>query len=354
MKGISTKRSAKAGLPPGSLVHIGEIKDEGVSIRLLQYNEEEVREKDLDDAEGYERTKEGGFVTWIGVSGVHKVEAIEQIGRTFNLHPLLLEDVMNTDQRPKFEDYGEYIFVVTKTISLDGDGNAAKIEQISFVLGADYVITFEEGRGGILDTVRDRIKNAKGRIRKMGADYLLYTFMDLIVDHYFAVMEAMGEKIENLEDDLVRKAEQTTLRTIHYLKREMIFLRRAVWPLREVVAALERGEVCLIGEQTHLYLRDVYDHIIQVMDSLETYRDMLSGMLDIYLSSVSNRLNEVMKVLTVIATIFMPLTFIAGVYGMNFHYMPELKEVWGYPAALLFMAAVAGVMLVYFKRKKWF
>ncbi|MBA4416943.1 MAG: magnesium and cobalt transport protein CorA [Syntrophus sp. (in: bacteria)] len=354
MTGIVKKRSVKTGLLPGSLIHIGEKKESTVKIRCFEYNEERCVEKSFDDMKEYEAPKDKGYITWLNVSGVHQVEAIERIGEIFHLHPLLLEDTMNTDQRPKLEDYGDYLFIVAKTISFHRIDEAIKIEQISIVLGPDYVITFEEGDGDIFDVVRERVSTGKGRIRKMAADYLAYSLIDVIVDNYFTAMEEIGEKIETLEDELVTTTGQTALRSIQHLKREMIFLRRSIWPLREVMASLERGETCLISEQTHVYMRDIYDHVIQVMDSVDTFRDMLSGMLDIYLSSVSNRLNEVMKVLTIIATIFMPLTFIAGVYGMNFKFMPELNFRWGYPAILLLMAGVAVYMVEYFRKKKWF
>jgi magnesium transporter len=354
MTGNTRKRSAKTGLPPGSLVHVGEKREDPVRIRLLAYGEEHLSEHEYEDVKDCRPVRDGKTVNWLSVGGVHDAGVIEDMGRSFKLHPLMLEDVMNTDQRPKFEDYGDYIFVVVKRIVPDGKDRLIKTEQISLVLGNDYVVTFEEGVGDVFDAVRQRIRTAKGRIRQMGADYLLYTFLDAVVDNYFTVMEKLGEKVEILEEALVTKPGQATLKSIHNLKREMIYMRRSVWPMREVVGSLDRGETCLVSDQMSVYLRDVYDHVVQVMDAIETYRDMLSGMLDIYLSSVSNRLNEVMKVLTIIATIFMPLTFIAGVYGMNFQHMPELKTLWGYPACLGLMAAISVFMVLYFKRKKWF
>lgn len=354
MTGSRKKRSVKSGLPPGSLVHIGEEKEGAVTIRLLSFDEKDVREQDCTSVQECRSTEGQGRVSWLSVGGVHSAEVIEGIGDLYRLHPLLLEDIMNTDQRPKLEDYGDYIFIVVKKLSLNGPSNMVRAEQVSIVLGSDYIITFEEGAQELFAAVREGIRTGKGRIRRMGADYLLYALIDTIVDNYFAVTEQLGEKVEVVEDEVVTRAGASTVRDIHNLKREMIFLRRSVWPLREVVGSLERGETRLVSDQISVYLRDVYDHVIQVMDTVETYRDMISGMLDIYLSSVSNRLNEVMKVLTIIATLFMPLTFIAGVYGMNFQHMPELKSPWGYPAVLILMAAVTAFMLLYFKRKKWF
>jgi magnesium transporter len=292
--------------------------------------------------------------TWINVTGLHEIEVLEQLNQCFGMHPLVLEDILNTDQRPKIEDFGEYLYIVLKMLSIDQDrpGEVA-CDQVSLILGPKFVLTFMEKETDLFDPIRDRLRSGKGRLRKLGPDYLVHALLDTIVDHYFVVMEALGEKIEFLEEELVARPTPATLRVLHLLKRQMIYLRKSVWPLREVVGRLERGESTLIQPATLVYLRDVYDHTIQVIDNIETFRDMLSGMLDIYLSSISNRMNEIMKVLTIIATIFIPLTFIVGLYGMNFKYMPELEWSWGYPAVLVLMAAVSGFMLFYFRRKGW-
>ncbi|MBI5968833.1 MAG: magnesium/cobalt transporter CorA, partial [Deltaproteobacteria bacterium] len=297
--------------------------------------------------------KKAPAVTWINVVGIHQVEVLEKIGHCFGVHPLVMEDILNTDQRPKKEDYGEAIYIVLKILSYNEQIEEIAAEQISLVLGTNFLLSFQEKEGEIFSPIREGIKNEKSRVRKMGADYLAYTLLDIIVDHYFNILEKLGEKVEVLEEKLVTHPTAQTLREIQKLKKEMILLRKWVWPLREVISSLERGESSLIQENTRIYLRDVYDHTIQVMDTIEIFRDMLSGMLDIYLSSVSNRLNAVMKVLTIIATIFMPLTFIAGVYGMNFKYIPELEWRWGYPLVLLVMASIGIFMLVSFRRKKW-
>jgi magnesium transporter len=264
-----------------------------------------------------------------------------------------LEDILNTDQRPKMEDYGEYIYIVLRDLDYSDKSNEIEGEQISLIVGSNFVFSFQEREGDTFDPIRDRIRNNKGRIRKMGADYLAYALLDSIVDNYFIILERLGEKIEWLEEKLVTDPARETLQTIHHLKRELLFLRKGVWPLREVINSLARGESSLVTEPARVYLRDVYDHTIQTIDTIETYRDMVSGMLDIYLSSVSNRLNSVMKVLTIIATIFMPLTFLAGVYGMNFKFMPELEWRWGYPLVWLIMAGIGVSMLIYFRKKKW-
>jgi len=278
----------------------------------------------------------------------------EKLGKYFEVHPLVLEDIVNTGQRPKMEDFENYLFIVLKMFHYDEEADEIKTEQVSLVLGSNFVISFQEREGDVFHPIRERIRNAKGRIRKMAPDYLAYSLLDAIVDSYFIIMEKLGEEIENTEEKLVTNPTPATLQTIHNLKREMIFLRKSVWPLREVISALERGGSSLIQESTHIYLRDVYDHTIQVIDTIESFRDMVSGMLDIYLSSISNRMNEVMTVLTIIATIFIPLTFIAGIYGMNFEYMPELKWHWFYPKAFwLTIIVIAGFMAFYFKRKKW-
>ena len=292
-------------------------------------------------------------VTWIDVSGISHVDHLEELGECFHLHPLVLEDILNVDQRPKIEDYEDYLFIVLKTISRVPEGDEIEAAQVSLILGANFVLSFHENDEDLFKPVRERLITAKGRIRKAGADYLAYALIDLIVDHYFVILEEFGEQVEFLEDEVVSRAVPATLQTVHRLKNQMILLRRSLWPLREVIARLDRRESPLIQDATGVYFKDVYDHTIIAIDTVETYRDILSGLLDIYLSSVSNRLNEIMKVLTIIATIFMPLTFLAGVYGMNFKYMPELEWHYGYFACMAFMALLAGGMLLYFKKRKW-
>ncbi len=354
MPRLIKKRSNKSGLPPGTLVHIGEKKTGKVRITILDYDGSQFEEKEAETIQECFPFKDKPTTTWINIEGLHEIDIIENIGNHFNLHPLLLEDIVNTEQRPKMEDYGEHIFIVLKMLSHDVKANRIKSEQVSLVLGTNYIISFQEGiEGDVFETVRERIRNGKGRIRKMGADYLAYSLMDAIVDHYFFILEKLGERIEDIEDELVTNPSQETLRTIHHLKREMISLRKSVWPLREVLGCLERGESSLIQITTRVYLRDVYDHTIQIIDTMETYRDTLSGILDIYLSSISNRMNEIMKVLTIIATIFIPLTFIVGIYGMNFEHMPELKWRVGYFIVWGIMAIVALGMLFYFRKRKW-
>ncbi|MFH1055795.1 MAG: magnesium/cobalt transporter CorA [Candidatus Altiarchaeota archaeon] len=359
MPSFMRKRSRKAGLPPGTPMHIGEEKTGKVRITVIDYDEGHFKEAVVEKAEDCLIFKDNPTVTWINVDGIHDVDIIERFGKDFNFHPLLVEDIVNTEQRPKMEDFGDYMFLVLKMLTYDEKVKDLKIEQVSLILGRNFVLSFQEDIGDVFDPVRQRIREGKGRHRKNGADYLAYSLIDAIIDNYFIILEKVGEEIELLEEKVVSDPNRKVLREIHRLKRELIFLRKSVWPLREVVNGMEKADSPLIRKPTKIYLRDVYDHTIQVMDTVETFRDMTSGMLDIYLSSISNRLNEVMKVLTVIATIFMPLTFLAGVYGMNFHTdkspwnMPELTWYYGYPMFWGIITIVAIIMLVYFRNKKW-
>jgi magnesium transporter len=347
------KTSKKAGLPPGTLVHIGERKTGKVRITVIDYDETHFEEEAVKTVEECFPFKDKPTVTWINIDGLHDVQIIEKLGGHFGLHPLLLEDILNTEQRPKMEDFGDYIFLVVKMLHYDDKTEQIEAEQVSLILGPNWVISFQEREGDAFNQVRETIKKGKGRIRKLGADYLAYALVDAIVDNYFIILEEFAEAIEDTETELAQNPTRETLQAIRTMKREMVFLRKSVWPLRELVSGLGRGESPLVHESTGVYLRDVYDHTVQVIDTVESFRDMISGMLDIYLSSISNRMNEVMKVLTIFAAIFIPLTFLAGIYGMNFEYMPELRWHWGYFGVLIVMAVVAVVMLIYFRRKRW-
>jgi magnesium transporter len=353
MSELTRKRSTKSGLPPGTLIHIGEKKTEEVKITIIDYDETHFQEKEVKTIEECFPFKEKPTVTWINIDGLHQIDIIEKLGKHFGFHPLVLEDIVNTDQRPKIEDFVTYLFLVLKMLTYHTRENDVVSEQLSLILGPNFLISFQEYPGDNFEPIRERIRSSKGRIRQMDVDYLAYTLLDSIIDNYFFILEQIGDKIEEIEDALVTDPKPETLQILHNLKREMIVIRKSIWPLREVINRLERWETPLIQKATTIYLRDVYDHTIQVIDTIETYRDMLSGMLDIYLSSVSNRMNEVMKVLTIIATIFIPLTFIAGIYGMNFN-MPELQWPWAYPYMFYFILIVIGlIMLTYFRRKKW-
>ncbi|MDD8013844.1 MAG: magnesium/cobalt transporter CorA [Acidobacteriota bacterium] len=348
------KRSAKAGLPPGSLVHVGAKMVAESRVRILDYDEGSVREKTKAALEECIPFRDTDSVTWIDIEGLQNIALLERLGSTYGLHPLILEDILNTDQRPKSDDMDSYIYIVLKMLDFDPATLEIVSEQVSIVFGRNYVISLQEGReGDLFEPLRERIRTGKGRIRKLGPDYLAYSLLDTIIDHYFLILEKFAERIEMLEEELVSNPTTETLQQIHRLKREMIFLRKSAWPLREVVNALEKSESELIRPATKIFLRDIYDHAVHIIDSIETYREMLSSMLDIYLSSVSNRMNQVMKVLTIIATIFMPLTFLAGIYGMNFKHMPEIGWLWSYPLLWLVMLAIAGIMLFFFKKKNW-
>jgi magnesium transporter len=354
MSKLIKKRSAKAGLPPGSLVYIGDKKTAKAKITVIDYDSKKFSEQIINKVEECFAFKKTPSVTWINIDGLEDVDVLKKLGNEFNIHPLILEDMLNTDQRPKMEDLGKYVFIVIKMLSLDEQKIEIVSEQVSFILSKNFVISIQESaEGDAFNAVRERIRARTGRHSKMGTDYLVYSLVDAIVDNYFIILENLGERIEELEEKVVSNPQPDVLKKIHGLKTGMIFLRRAVWPLREMLSQLERGESALIKSQTRIYFKDIYDHTIQIMDTVETFRDILQGILDIYISGISNKLNEVMKVLTVIATIFMPLTFLAGVYGMNFHYMPELGWKWGYSYFWIIILISGILMFIYFRKKKW-
>ena len=348
------KRSRKTGLEPGTLVHIGEERLREGSISVILYDQESFDEKEHLSADRLPAPHTWSGVLWVDVEGIHDTALVAAVGRAYDLHGLLLEDVCNTRQRPKMEDYCTYLFLVLKTPEPRGTFRADGSEQVSLILGPDYVISFREGDGATFRSIKERIKNKGSRLREGGADHLAYSIIDAVVDGYFAVVESVADRIEALEERVLEGTKNDAPHDIHELKREMIAIRAVLWQTREMVGNLaQAGGGSLVHPSTATYLRDVYDHVIQLTDTSEVLRDTLSGLLDIYLSSVSKRLNETMKVLAIIATIFMPLTFIAGVYGMNFMYMPELSWDAGYPLTLLLMLAVAVVMIIYFRKRKW-
>lgn len=352
--GSPGRKRSEIGLAPGTLVHVGEKKAEKVVIRVLAYNTEKLIEKELESVEECLEFKDQPNINlWINIDGLNRVDFIEKLGNCFNIHPLTLEDVLNTGQRPKTEDYDSYIYTVLKLIFLDTEKDKIIIDQISIIIGPNYILSFQEKQGDIFDPVRERFENPASRLRKNGVDYLAYSLIDAVVDNYFLILEHLGDKIEYLDEGLVIQPGPETLKIIQKYKRDMIILRKSVWPLRELINGLQRVESDLIKKTTRVYLRDVYDHTIQIIDSIEGFQDILSSMIDIYLSSISYRMNDVMKILTVIATIFIPLTFIAGVYGMNFEYMPELKWRWGYPVVMVGMTIIGVSMFAFFKKREW-
>jgi magnesium transporter len=354
MARTSKRRTKKVGLPAGSLVYTGEQAVGKVDVTLIDYDEQTFEERSLQSLDECAVYKARPTATWINVEGVNNPVIIEKIGDCFGLHRLVTEDLMNVVQRPKVEDYGDYLFVVLKMLTYDEKDGRIVPEQVSLIVGENFLLSFQEGiKGEVFPLIRDRLRAGKGKTRKMGVDYLAYSLLDALVDGYFVILEKLGERIDLLEEELITRPARSIMEQLYQLKRELLFMHKAVWPLREVVSALVRRESPLIRETTTPYLRDVYDHVVQAIDSVEIYRDMLSTMLDLYLSSVSNRMNEIMKVLTIIATIFMPLTFLAGVYGMNFKHMPELEWQYGYLYVWIIMVAIGVAMGFYFKRKKW-
>ncbi len=341
----------KIGSSPGTLVHVGRQKVEKARIHVMDYDPDGLREVELQNVEECFPFRETATVTWINVDGLHQIDVIEALGRHFDIHSLTLEDILHTMQRPKLEEFEDYIFVVLRMLTeKNGD---LEDEQISMILGRNFVISFQERSGDVLEPLRERIRHGKGRVRKLGPDYLAYALIDVLVDNYFVVLEKLGDQIELLEAELVSDPTPSSMEQIYAMRTKMIMLRKSVWPLREVISRLERLGSDLIRDSTAVFLRDVYDHTIQVIDTVETYRDMTSGMLDLYLSSISNRMNEIMKMLTIIGSIFIPMTFVAGIYGMNFDYMPELKMHYGYFFAWGLMVAIAGSMFLFFRRKNW-
>ena len=364
--------SIKSGAPPGTLMYLGRESKEKVRITLIEYNEHEFFEKEFFDIQECLAHVQDGMVKWINVDGVHDTAIIEQIGQLFDIHPLTLEDISNTNQRPKFEDFETYLVTIMKMIFEDNNlkkesDDALVSEQLSIILlNNKTVLSFQEADGGdVFDIIRNRLRLGKGRVRKSEADYLAYCLVDAVIDSYFDVLEKIGDEVEVLEDSLIDNPTPEQLHHLHHIKRQMVYFRKAVWPMRELINNLERSESPLISANTSVYLRDAHDHTIRVIDTVETYRDLLSGMMDLYMSSVSNRMNEVMKTLTIITTIFVPLTFIAGVYGMNFQAvdpvsgkieplnMPELYYKYGYVTVWGIMIVITGLLLIYFKRKKW-
>ena len=346
--------SGKLGLPPGSLVHVGDVLEATTRITLVDYNKGNVEELQIQSVDDILKYKDSDTVTWAIVEGLANVDIVERIGTMFGIHQLVQEDILNTNQRPKFEEYDDYLYIVLKCLNTEGKQFSVTYEQISLLVLNNFIFVFKEKKNDVFNPVLQRIRKSKGRLRTLGVDYLTYAILDTIVDQNFILIDSLDDAITSLEDGLLNsEPTQDTLNTIQRLKREIINIRRHVSPIRELLAGMLRSESVLISEKTHIYLRDVSDHAIRIIESIESYRDILSGLLDVYISSVSNKMNEVMKVLTVFASIFIPLTFLAGIYGMNFEYMPELKWKWAYPALWAVFVIVPVVLLIYFKRKKW-
>ena len=349
---LVVKRGGKLGAPPGTLLHIGRHKPDSAAIRLITYGPEQLEESAVENLARFQRPERAGQISWLNVDGLADPAVVESLGSLYELHPLVMEDILNTDQRPKVEEYPGYLYIVLRMLQFDKDRQQIHSEQLSLVLGKNHVLSFQERPGDVFEGVRERLRAGR-RIRFMRSDYLTYALLDAVVDHYFEMLEYIGEQVEELEDQVIDAPGPDTLARMHHYKREMLLLRKSIWPLRELLSRLARDENPLISEETRLYLRDVYDHVVHVMDSIDTIRELLVSMLDLYLSSVSKRTNEIMKVLTIFASLFMPLTFIVGVYGMNFDVMPELRWAWGYPAVMLLMLVLVVGLLVLFRRRRW-
>jgi len=347
------KRSIKAGMSPGTPVFIGEKRLDKVRIDVIDYSEKMAEQRPDVSVDNLLPPASQAGVTWISVKGVHDAAPITTLGKAFGIHLLTIEDILNTSQRPKIEEYAEYVFIALKAMHINERDKTLELEHISLIFGENYVISFQEGEGDMFGKIRERILTAKSRVRSMGADYLAYALMDSVVDQYFLVVEWIGDRIEEIDSRLLVEPKPTDVVQIHRIKRDTLHLRRAVWPLREEVGALSKSVSALVGADTKMFLRDLYDHTIQVMDMIETSRDILGGMHDTYLTSMSNKMNETMKVLTIISTFFIPLTFIVGVYGMNFDNMPELHWHLGYFMIWGIMVAIVFVMIWFFKNKKW-
>jgi len=347
------KSFKKAGMSPGTLVHVGEKKQDQTRITVMDYAMDRLVEDQPPDVESVFPFKDNHSTTWINIDGVHDIEAVEKLGHHFKVHSLTLEDAVNTTQRPKLEEFDEYLYVVIKMLDYNAEREQIGSEQVSLVIGSNFLISFQEQEGDVFNTVRERIRKGRGRIRQGGSDYLAYALIDCVVDHYFLVLEQLGERIESLESRLYEKTGPDLLLDIFRLKQEMIYLRKQVWPLRETLSRFLKIESPLVKEANRVFFADVYGHLVQGLEAIESLRDVLSGLQDLHISITSHHMNEVMKVLTIIATIFIPITFVAGIYGMNFEIMPELKWRWGYFLVWgLFLAIMLG-MLVFFKRRKW-
>ncbi len=339
------------GAPPGTLFYNGEERTDKIKITLIEYNDSEYFEDvfyDLNDCLSHVKPN---MIKWINVEGLHDIALVEKIGKFYNIHPLTLEDIVHVDQRPKFEDYEHYVVAIMKMISYTIE---VQSEQLAIVLCESTVISFQEPHGGdAFDIIRNRLRQCKGRVRKLGADYLAYALMDAVVDCYFTAIEKIGDKVEEIEEEIISQSDKKSLMELYHLKREMIYLRKQVWPMRDMINNMIRSETTLINPASDIYLRDLSDHVTRIIDTVETYRDLLSGIMDIYLSTNANRMNEVMKVLTIMSSIFIPVTFIAGVYGMNFDNMPELRTKNGYFITCGVMASIIIGLIIYFRRKKW-
>jgi magnesium transporter len=349
------QKKSKTGLPPGTIVYTGDKEEkEPIHLTLVKYDEKNFEKKELKNIEEFFQFRDNKKINWLIVQGIHNTKIIEELGEKINIHPIIMEDIANVFERIKIEVFDDILFILLKCFKYSTENLIRLSEkQISILLHEKTVIVFLEDKIEFLKPVLNRLQSNFGRIRKLESDYLFYSLIDVIIDKYFSILEIFGERIEDIEEELVENPTKDTLFKIQHVKRDMIHIRKIIFPMRETINSIIRGDSPLIKEETNIYFRDAYDHIIRVIETLESYRDMVSGLLDIYLSSVSNKMNEVMKVLTIIATIFIPLTFIAGVYGMNFLYMPEIAWKYSYLVVWIVMIIIAILMMIYFRKRKW-
>jgi len=350
-----TRERKKIGLPPGSVIFTGDQKVEKVFVHHLKYDEQSLEEVTLDNRKNMViNLSKDEIVDWYDIRGLHDIKLIESLGKTFNIHSLVLEDIVDVHQRPKFEEYEQGVFITFRALSFDKSKLEISKEHVAIYFRQGLILSFQETGSDLFSVVRQRIHNGRGRIRKKGADYLVFAILDVIVDHYYIILDELESVIEALESDLLDKPDSKIKERIHLLKKELLSVRKSVAPLREAIGRFSKSEVSFIEESTAVYIRDLYDHTIQVMDMVETYRDMLNGLQDLYLSEISFKMNQVMQVLAVITTIFVPLSFLAGLYGMNFEYIPELKFKYGYFGLLGVMFCIFLGSLYYFRKKNWF
>ncbi|MCF7807800.1 MAG: magnesium/cobalt transporter CorA [Candidatus Marinimicrobia bacterium] len=347
------KTDKRVGLGPGSFVFVGSQKEEEPRIRLIDYELEQLTEKEITDSASLKVLISTKTVSWINIDGIHDIDLMKNIASSFEFHPLLVDDILNTGQRPKIVLYDDMIFIVMKMLAYDESSHRIQAEQVSMVFGKNFILTFQEQRGDVFEPVRNRIRRQKGRIRVSGVDYLAYALMDVIVDNYNYIIERMGEMIEELEVSILSDPTPDIMEEINDYKREMIYLRKSIRPIREAVQNMIKSDNDLLHSENIPFYRDLEDHVTHALETVDNYRDMLSDQLNIYNSVVSNRMNDIMKVLTIFAAIFIPLTFIAGVYGTNFEYLPELQYRYSYFVFWGVLLVVGGIMLGYFRRKKW-
>ncbi len=353
-KTVLSSAADKSGLPPGTLIHIGEKHESECKISITQYNTDTLIRQEIGSITELKQLKSAEVITWVNVDGLSDIHIVESIGQELNIHPLVLEDILSTHQRPKLEEYEDFLYMVIKGISLDQRKIfSLQYEQISILLLANYVVTFKEKADDTFNPIYNHLQNRNGRLRQFGSDYLAYVILDTIVDEYFVVEDNLDDIIDPLEDNILFNSNKEMLQTVQQIRRSLISMKRNISPLRELLVTIQRADTPLLQEKTLRYYGDVYDHVLRLTDSLESYRERISAMHDIYLSSISNKLNETMKILTIFASIFIPLTFIAGIYGMNFEYMPELKWRWAYPTIWVVFIMTGVGLLIFFKRKKW-